>query len=236
MATHHQPREWTTTPADPTAEFAGMPATLMLRLAVLGARVQRARRAAAPRNRHVAAEVAERLAGLARLVDGIDAVTLALMAYRLAFLAEAGTSEPAAWDRAAAAWRDLGRPYETAILLTGAAEAALASNNRPGARSRLREARDLATRLEAAPLLARIDELTARGRLGAPAGPPERNDFGLTRRELDVLRVLAKGRSNSAPAENSIRAVQAACEYSWRAPPSQSRRLIYVCVSTRGNP
>jgi ATP/maltotriose-dependent transcriptional regulator MalT len=118
-------------------------------------------------------------------------------AYRLAFLAEAGTSGPAAWNRAAAAWRDLGCPYETAILLTGAAEAALAPNNRPGARSRLREARDLATRLGAAPLLARIDELTARGRLGSPAGPPERNDFGLTRRELDVLRVLAKGRSNS---------------------------------------
>ncbi|MEW9555477.1 helix-turn-helix transcriptional regulator [Nonomuraea sp. NPDC050783] len=178
----------------------GMSATAALRLAVLGARVQRARRAAAPRNRRVAAEAAERLAALGRLADGvvggIDAVMPAPAAYRLAFLAEAGAGEPAAWDRAAAAWCELGCPYETALLLVGAAEAALTSNNRPGARSRLHEARDLAARLGAAPLLARIDELAARGRLGDPAGTPERNDFGLTRRELDVLRALARGRSN----------------------------------------
>ncbi|MFC0042232.1 ATP-binding protein [Actinomadura rayongensis] len=175
--------------ADPSAAW---PAADVLRLAVLGARIQRARRAAAPRDRTVAA----RLAQLADRVASVRADTPALAAHRLTFLAEAGPGPLPAWDAAAAAWRALGDRFATATVLTGAAGVALASNNRPGATSRLREARAIAAELGAAPLLARIDELAARGRL-TPAAPPPRNDFGLTRRELEVLRVLAKGRSNA---------------------------------------
>ncbi|MEU7739197.1 AAA family ATPase [Nonomuraea sp. NPDC049158] len=175
---------------------ATWPTHEVMRLAVLGARVQRARRAAAPRNRRVAAESADRLAELARVIDAVRAVTPALTAYRLTFQAEAVSGELPSWDRAAAAWRDLGNRYETALVLTGAAGAALASNNRPGARSRLREARAVAAELGAAPLLTRIDDLAVRGQLGDDASTPARNDFGLTRRELDVLRVLVRGRSN----------------------------------------
>ncbi|WP_420855859.1 transposase [Thermoactinospora rubra] len=44
-------------------------------------------------------------------------------------------------------------------------------------------------------------------------------------------RVIAHGLEEKAldlaPAENSIRAAQAACEYSWRTPPSRSRRRIF---------
>jgi DNA-binding CsgD family transcriptional regulator len=169
---------------------------ITLRLAVLGARIQRARRATAPRNRRVAGQCADRLAQLTRMADSVRAVTPALTAHRRTFDAVAAGT-PATWDRAAAAWRDLGNPYETATALTDAAAAALAANNRPGARSRLREARTIAADLSAAPLLARIDDLTTRGRLGEDTGAPARGDFGLTRRELDVLRVLARGRSNA---------------------------------------
>ncbi len=166
------------------------------RLAVSGARVQRARRTAAPRNRRVAGETADRLAELARMLGSVRTTTPVIDALRLTFRALTAGGELPAWDDAATAWRDLGNRYETAVVLVEGAASALASNNRPGARSRLREARAIATELGAAPLRARIDDLTARGRLTDTAGGTSGNAFGLTRRELDVLRVLARGRSN----------------------------------------
>jgi DNA-binding CsgD family transcriptional regulator len=168
----------------------------VLRLAVLGARAQRARRAAAPRNRRTAEQIGQRLAQLARLVDKVAGDSPAMTAFRLTFQAETAPDGLPVWDRAAAAWRDLGNPYETALTLTDAASSALASNNRPGARTRLHEARTLATQLGAAPLLARIDDIVARGRLAedTTAAPP--NEFGLTPRELVVLHKLAAGLSN----------------------------------------
>jgi DNA-binding NarL/FixJ family response regulator len=42
----------------------------------------------------------------------------------------------------------------------------------------------------------RIDGLAARSRLTDEPNRVARNDFGLTRRELDALHVVAKGRSN----------------------------------------
>ncbi|MEU4821298.1 AAA family ATPase [Actinomadura sp. NPDC023710] len=171
------------------------------RLAVLGARVQRARRAAAPRNRRVAGEAADRLASLARMLGSVRTTTPVIEAFRLTFRALTDGGELAAWDAAAAAWRDLGNSHETAVVLTEAAAAALASNNRPGARSRLREARAIAADLGAAPLRARIDDLAARGRLTDDVASPGRSgtpghSFGLTPRELGVLRLLAGGRTN----------------------------------------
>jgi ATP/maltotriose-dependent transcriptional regulator MalT len=172
------------------------PAFHAMRFAVLGARLQRARRAAAPRNRQVAAHTADRLAELTAIADSVLAATPTLTAYRLTFQATATPGALPAWDRAAEAWRDLGNRFETATVLTDAASAALASNNRPGAQSRLREARAIATALRAKPLLARIEDLAIRGRLTDTTETSARNDYGLTRRELDVLRVLARGRSN----------------------------------------
>ncbi|MEV0660690.1 ATP-binding protein [Actinomadura luteofluorescens] len=166
------------------------------RLAVLGARAQRARRAAAPRNRRVQAETADRLADLARMLGSVRTTTPVIDAFRLTFRALTGNGEMPAWDEAAAAWRDLGNRHETAVVLAEAAAVALASNNRPGARSRLREARAIAADLGAAPLRARIDDLAARGRLSAAEGGTSGHAFGLTPRELDVLRLLAAGRTN----------------------------------------
>ncbi|MBO2443391.1 helix-turn-helix transcriptional regulator [Actinomadura nitritigenes] len=129
------------------------------------------------------------------MLDSLPAATPVISAQRRTFHALTSPGELSAWDGAADAWRALRNPYETAVVLAEGAAAALASNNRPGARSRLREARALAAGLGAAPLLARIDDLASRGRLGDVADAPG-NGHGLTRRELDVLRVLARGRSN----------------------------------------
>jgi DNA-binding CsgD family transcriptional regulator/tetratricopeptide (TPR) repeat protein len=176
------------------------PPRYLLRLAVVGARVQRARRTSARRNRQVAQQTAGRLADLERMVATVQPASPAFTAHRLTFHATVTGGLPA-WDRAAAAWRELGNRHETAVVLTDAASTALAANNRPGARSRLREARAIATELGAEPLLARIGDLVDRGRLGDLAAAPARNAFDLTRRELDVLRLLARGRSNPQIAE-----------------------------------
>jgi ATP/maltotriose-dependent transcriptional regulator MalT len=166
-----------------------------LRLVVLGARVQRARRAAAPRNGQIAGQAATRFTELAHVI-GLAPATPGADAYRFTFQALRASQRLPAWDKAAAAWRDLGNRYQIALALTDGAEAALASNNRPGARLRLREAQALAAELGAAPLLSRISGLTARGRLAEHDGSGPPSQFGLTSRELDVLRVLARGRSN----------------------------------------
>ena len=102
-----------------------------------------------------------------------------------------------AWDQAAAAWAAVSEPYPRAQALLHAAEAALAGGDRDGAAERLRQAATLAADLGADPLTREIALLARRGRIGldASAGPGG-GDLGLTGRELEVLRLVAAGRSN----------------------------------------
>ncbi|MEW9530457.1 AAA family ATPase [Microbispora sp. NPDC049125] len=103
------------------------------------------------------------------------------------------------YDAAAAAWKRLGRPYVQAKALLHAAGAAAASGDREGASARLREALPLATDLRAVPLVRRIDTLARRvgAALTDPVQPGAAHEpAALTRRELEVLRLVAAGRSN----------------------------------------
>ncbi len=103
----------------------------------------------------------------------------------------------AAWDAAAEAWRRLGQPYGEARALTDGAWAAVASGQRTGAGERLARARELAERLEAAPLLNEIAELARRAGVAVAREPqPQDSRHGLTARELEVLELLTAGRSN----------------------------------------
>lgn len=181
----------TTSPATLTYERLG--------LAVTGSEVVAAWRASHPRDRRVAAVLGTRLGELRALVRANPYRTPGAEAQTLSFEAMTGDGTLAAWDRASAAWRAVGNPFELATTLTGAAAAALASSNRSGARLRLREARELAAGLGAAPLARRIDELAVRARLDdvEPASPAPGAGFGLTQRERQVLQVLAGGRSNA---------------------------------------
>jgi DNA-binding CsgD family transcriptional regulator/tetratricopeptide (TPR) repeat protein len=120
-------------------------------------------------------------------------------AQHLTFLAEAAQAEGpaagagAAWDDAVLAWEKLDQPYGLARVLLRAAEAG-AGGERAVAADRLRRAAELAEPLGARPLRERIDAVARRIGAGAPGRPAA--GLGLTRRQLEVLRLIADGRSN----------------------------------------
>ena len=111
----------------------------------------------------------------------------------------AGHPDLAAWDAAAAAWDAIGQPYPLACALLQAARAAASEGDRPAAAARLPQAAELAARLGTRPVQQQITRLARRARIDLPhaagqAGPVA--PFGLTARELEVLRLVTAGRSN----------------------------------------
>jgi DNA-binding CsgD family transcriptional regulator len=120
--------------------------------------------------------------------------------YRAAADEAAGRGNSRAWDDVAAAWERLGEPYRQAQALLHACDVALASGeDRDTAGRRLRQAAGLADKLAAVPLREEITSLAKRARLdvaGGDAGTASPANLGLTERELEVLRLVAAGRSN----------------------------------------
>jgi ATP/maltotriose-dependent transcriptional regulator MalT len=144
------------------------------------------------------------LAGRLRTIaEKLEVFGPAQQAARLTFVATDAqlSGEPgllAAWDAAAAAWAAVSEPYPQAQALWHAAEAALSSGERDGAAERLRSAAALAPGLGAGALAGQIEQLARRARIvldpAVPAAPEAGS--GLTGRELEVLRLVAAGRSN----------------------------------------
>ena len=161
----------------------------------------------AARDERLRSDVAALADRLRTIAEKLETFGPAQQAARLTFVAAdaqvAGlsvmlTAGSTAWDEAAAAWAAVSEPYPRAQALLHAAEAALAGGDRDGATERLRLAAALAAGLGAGLLAAEIALLARRGRIvldtsSAAAGS---SAVGLTGRELEVLRLVAAGRSN----------------------------------------
>lgn len=142
-----------------------------------------------------------------------DAVWHAIAAHPDAALANAMTAEilartqapggdvrdgaSAAWRVATDAWISDKRPHEACLTLLATAEASLAARDRGAARTALREAADLASRIGAKRLEAATEDLARRSRISTSSLPRRQPDpTELTRRETDVLALLAEGMTN----------------------------------------
>jgi DNA-binding NarL/FixJ family response regulator len=173
----------------------------------LGMRVE-ADRAAIARDRRDAEDPDARAwaEGLVRMAEGLRAPTARTQGYAALFEAErvrlAGEPGRDAWRAAEKAWRSAGEPQPLAYVLLRIGEAELAAANRAAAAEAVREAAELATRIGAEPLADEATIIAQRGRLSLEAepsedaAPEEPTPFGLTDRELEVLRLIAAGQTN----------------------------------------
>ncbi|MFL5673867.1 MAG: AAA family ATPase, partial [Chloroflexota bacterium] len=120
-----------------------------------------------------------------------------------------GQSDPAAWERCVDAFGAIPMAYPRAYAEWRQATANLATGGRrPSvAATLLRDARSVALELGARPLLNEIDILAARagldltGDVTTAVEPTPLDSTGLTRREREILRLIAHGRSNRQIAE-----------------------------------
>ena len=182
------------------AQHLGAEPRYLWPLAVTGMRA--CAEAGTARSLQQAGNPAELWQALRRAAAGLARPGRVEHAHATVFDAEAaratGHLDRAAWDAAAAAWETVSQPYPLAYALLRAAGAAAAAGHRDAAAIRLQRAADLAGKLRARPLLEQISQLARRARIemGGASRAAGAARSGLTARELEVLRLVAAGRSN----------------------------------------
>ncbi|MET0765149.1 MAG: LuxR C-terminal-related transcriptional regulator [Blastococcus sp.] len=110
-----------------------------------------------------------------------------------------GIGDAAAWAATATLWHTVDRPREEAYCLLRQAECHATAKQRDKAAAAATQARAIADRLGAAPIVTEVDALMARTRLAAappPRAPAEDRPYGLTEREYEILALLGTGATN----------------------------------------
>jgi DNA-binding CsgD family transcriptional regulator/tetratricopeptide (TPR) repeat protein len=185
---------------------------LALRLAA-----DRAERAAARRALEEVAQAEQQAAPVVAELDRLAATPRPQARYPIVvchlLLAQAeqsrlqGHSDPVRWQAAVDAWERLERPFDAAYARYRQTEALLGIGApRQQAEAALRPAHQTTLRLGAGPLRHEIELLAQRGRLrleepgdttvSPEVTPSPAASLGLTRREVEVLALVAEGRTN----------------------------------------
>jgi DNA-binding NarL/FixJ family response regulator len=138
-----------------------------------------------------ARSAAAELAALAEERDVVQLNAMAAQASGVVLLAE-GDARAAlsAGRRAWSLWRELDAPYEAARARVVVGMACRSLGDEDAARMELDAARHAFEALAAGPEAARVESLTGRA--------PSKGEYGLTAREVEVLRMVATGRTNRA--------------------------------------
>jgi ATP/maltotriose-dependent transcriptional regulator MalT len=144
-----------------------------------------------------------------------------------------GADQPETWEAVATVAHGQRQPQREAYARLRRAEAALRGHDRAIALSELRTVREIASHLGAGPLIDAANGVARRARLKIDEAvpivllPPRAARLGLTRREVDVLRLLQDGLSNRRIARELSMAEKTASVH-------VSRILGKLGVSTRG--
>jgi DNA-binding CsgD family transcriptional regulator len=142
-------------------------------------------------------------AELGQLAEAADAALLRAMADHATGSVSLACSDAAAalvpLRRACRSWRDLGMPYDAARARVQIAVACRALGDHDAATLELDAARAAFERLGAAPDVARVAQLAEAAPSSSSPEPPPGSSAPsgvLTDRECEVLRLVAKGRTN----------------------------------------
>ena len=192
--------------------------------------------AAQPRTRGRKADDNSMRHRLAALATELPTLTPTQEAYQRTLRAELarldGLPEPALWEYAAEGWRKVEQPLPLGYSLYRLGACRLADSDSQGAKSDLAAAAAIAQKLGARPLAEVIYTRARRGRITLPGEPGAASkaaldSTGLTERELDVLKLIAAGRTNAQIASALFISIKTAGTH-------VSHVLTKLGVATRG--
>ncbi len=150
----------------------------------------------------VCASLERRIDAARAVPSSTNAAAAADLAFAEAMLTRLQDGNAAAFSRAADAAERIGDAWLGALARLHEADAAVRAGDAARAVDVLRSAYDTTTTLAAAPLLADVEALARRARIGldapvvTPLDEPDAARLGLTPREAEVLALVAAGKTN----------------------------------------